>query len=154
MMRATLARIGGLALLALWAALPVQAAEEQAKPLAVIVGIDEYEDALIKPRQHAEADAQALYDLFTSKERGGFDADRVRLLLGQDDAQRRAQPATRENILAAVRWLAQKAKRDDPVVFIFIGAGAPLGERTVYFATDSTFKDRAQDAVAAADIET
>src|SRR5205823_876150 len=39
-------------------------------------------------------------------------------------------------------------------VFIFIGAGAPLGERTVYFATDSTFKDRAQDAVAAADIET
>src|SRR5262249_31512599 len=42
---------------------------------------------------------------------------------------------------------------DDLVIFAFIGEGAPLGERSCYFASDSTFKDRAKDAVAAADIE-
>src|SRR5262249_18396088 len=102
---------------------------------------------------HAEADAKALYDLFTSKDYLGVDKEHVRLLLGEKDDQRGSQPATRDNILKAFQWAADNAGRDDLVVFAFIGQGAPLGERSCYFAGDSTFKDRAKNAVAAGSIE-
>ena len=55
--------------------------------------VSQYEDQQIKPRPHAEADAQALYDLFTNKDYLGVDADHIRLLLGSPDQQRKSQPA-------------------------------------------------------------
>ena len=61
--------------------------------------------------------------------------------------------ATKDNILKAIRWAAQNAGANDPIVFIFIGQGAPVGERICFFGVDSTFKDRAKDAVLGADIE-
>ncbi len=147
-----LTRWCGVVLGALLLAFPAQAADEKPRSYAVVIGIDQYQDAQIKPHEHAEADARALYDLFTSKDRLGMDAAQVRLLLGKP-AESQAEPATRENILNALRWVVQKAKRDDVVLLAFIGAGAPLGERACYFANDSTFKNRAKDAVAAAEIE-
>jgi C-terminal peptidase prc len=150
MTQALTTRVLGALFLALAAIFPARAAEERVHPYAVVVGIDRYADPQIKARPHAEADAQALYDLFTSKDYLGADA---RLLLGQPDAQRHSQPATRANILKALHWAAAKARRDDPVLFVFLGEGAPLGERSCYFASDSTFKGRAKNAVAAAEIE-
>jgi C-terminal peptidase prc len=147
---------GLLALLLLtgFLARPARAAEEdKAQPYVVIVGIDNYPDAQILPRKHAEADARALYDVFTSKDYLGVDAKHIRLLLGKGDEKRGSQPATRANILEAFKWVAQNAKRDDLVVVAFFGQGAPVGKRTCYFATDSTFKDRAKNAVASGDIE-
>src|SRR4030095_2861195 len=69
------------------------------------------------------------------------------------DKTRNSEPATRANILKALNWIQKTTARDDLVIFAFLGNGAPLGERSVYFATDSTFKDRAKDAVASGDIE-
>src|SRR5262249_6104301 len=82
-------------------------------------------------------------------------AQHVRLLLGSPDQKRGSEPATRANIMAALNWVSSKAKRDDLVIFAFIGEGAPLplGERACYFASDSTFKNRCKDSVAAGDIE-
>ena len=63
-------RMLGLLLLAgLLASAPaVRADDDDAKPgqtYVVLVGIDKYQDPQIKSRKHAEADAKALYDLFT-----------------------------------------------------------------------------------------
>lgn len=148
--------LGGLLTAALLATPALRAEEEEQKssqPYVVLVGIDKYQDPLIKPRKHAEADAKALYDLFTSKDHLGVPKDQVKLLLGSDDPKRPSQKATKENILKALEWLEKNAQRNDPVVFAFLGQGAPLGERSVYFAVDSTFKDRAKNAVASGDIE-
>lgn len=153
MLSSMITRGWSVALAALLLIYPARAAEEKARSYAVIVGIDQFQDSLIKPRQHAEADARALYDLFTSKDHVGMTGDQVRLLLGKPADHGQAETATRENILKALRWVVQKAKRDDFVLLAFIGQGAPLGERACYFAGDSTFKNRAKDAVAAADIE-
>jgi C-terminal peptidase prc len=133
---------------------PLSAAEDgKGSAYVVLVGIDNYPDKQIKPRQHGEADARALYDLFVNKDYLGVDKDRIKLLLGSADEKRGSQPATRENILKALTWAVTNAKRDDLVLFAFFGQGAPLGDRTCFFATDSTFKDRAKNAVAGADIE-
>jgi C-terminal peptidase prc len=143
--------------LAALTALPARAAEAQpapSQPYVVLVGISEYADKQITPRPHAEADAKALYDLFTDKKYLGADADHVRLLLGTEDAQRHAEKATKENILKALRWL-KNARQDDLVVLAFIGDGCSLGQlgdRRCYFATDSTLKGRDKDAVAAASV--
>src|SRR5262245_61321197 len=146
--------IAGLALM------PVPAADEKDKdkenskthPYIVLVGINNYADKQILPRAHAEQDAQALYDIFTSKEYLGVDADNVKLLLGKPDDKRKSEPATHDNIMKALRW-AGKANRDDLVVVGLFMQGAPKGERPCYFASDSTFKDRAKNAIAATEIE-
>lgn len=140
-----------LAVCVLFPALAAEERDQQA--YVVLVGIDKYADPQIKPRPNAEADARALYDLFTNKDYLGVTNDHIRLLLGSADAKRNAEPATHDNVLKAVQWAATRAKRDDLVIIAFVGQGAPLGERSCYFASDSTFKDRAKNAVAAADIE-
>jgi C-terminal peptidase prc len=132
---------------------PLQAAEERPHAYVVLVGVGDYADKQIKPRKHAEADAQALYDLFTSKKHFDGDPKHVKLLLSKKDDSRPSDIATKENILKALHEAVSAAKGDDLVVFAFIGQGAPLGDRTCFFGSDSTFKDRAKTAVAAGDIE-
>src|SRR5262249_33268260 len=71
------------------------------------------------------------------------------------EAGKGAERATRENILKALKWVADEAKSDDRVIFAFVGQGGPLGEsgdRRCYFTVDSTFKGRDKDAVAAHEI--
>src|SRR5207249_4135449 len=61
--------------------------------------------------------------------------------------------ATKDKILKTLHWLEKSAKKDDLVILAVFGHGAPLGERSVYFGVDSTFKNRAKDAVATGEIE-
>src|SRR5438105_231854 len=105
-----------------------RAADEPAQPYVVLVGIDKYADGQIKPRQHAEADAKAMYDLFISKEYLGVNPKHIKLLLGSADRQRPSETATRANILKAFTWMEKSARRDDLVIFAFFGNGAPLGD--------------------------
>jgi hypothetical protein len=119
----------------------------------VLVGISKYSDPQILSRDHPEDDAKSYYDLFTDKRYLGVDQEHIRLLLGSPDPQRASEPATHENILKALHWAVGKANKDDMVIFAFSGEGAPLADRTCYFASDSTFKDRAKNALAAAEIE-
>ena len=118
--------------------LPVRSAEEPkaaSQPYVVLVGISKYADKQIKPRPHAEDDAKALYDLFTNKEYLGVDAKHVRCLLGSEDAKRGSQPATRENILKALQWVADKAQANDLVIFAFFGEGGAAGRPATAAAT-------------------
>jgi C-terminal peptidase prc len=154
MTKVKLTGLVGILVLVLTASWPAQAKEEKTHPCIVLVGIDQYADAQILPRAHAEADVKALYDLFTDKDYLGIAPENVRLLLGKDDPKRKSQPATHQNILSAMRWAATNAGTDDLVILALIVQGAPLGERSCYFATDSSFKDRAKNAVAASEIET
>ncbi len=133
----------------------LRADEGKAKPHVVLIGISNYADKQIKDRPKAEDDAKALYDLFTSKDNLGVEAKNIRLLLGKADEKRNSIEATHKNILDAMKWLAADCKRDDLVIFAFFGQGCSLGERgdrTCYFASDSTLDDRAKNAVAAADV--
>ncbi|HEY7425132.1 MAG TPA: S41 family peptidase [Gemmataceae bacterium] len=142
-------------------ALPLRAEQpkaEQAKssqPYVVLIGISNYADKQIKPRPHAEDDAKALYELFTNKKYLGVDAEHCRLLLGDSAKTPGSQPATRDNILKSLRWIANNAKPNDLVLFGFFGEGGPLGDsgaHRCYFASDSTFKGRNKDAVAASEV--
>jgi len=87
---------------------------DRPQPYVVIVGIDRYQDPQILPRKHAEADARALYDVFTHKDYLGVDGKHVRLLLGSPDARRNAETANRANILKALTWAGQSARRLRP----------------------------------------
>ncbi len=145
--------LGGLILLFV-IAVPLRAEEARApKAYAVLIGVGHYSDAAIQSRPHAEADAQALYDVFTNKDYLGIPTENIRLLLGgAQDQKRHSEEATRDNILKAAKWVAGQAKRDDLVILAYIGQGAALGEhadRVAYFATDSSVKDSVKTAVLA-----
>jgi C-terminal peptidase prc len=129
---------------------PTRAAEEavpQPQAYVVLVGIDKYADAAIKPREHAEDDAKAFYDLLSSKDYLGVKQDHIRLLLGATDEKRKSQPATHANVVKALQWLAEKSGKDDLVIFAFFGEGAPHRDQACYFCSDSTLKGRAKDAL-------
>jgi carboxyl-terminal processing protease len=145
--------LGLLAVSFLGLASPVRADDPLPQPYIVLVGIDDYQDPQINDRKHAEADAKALYDLFISNDYLGITPKNIKLLLGAPDKTRPSESATRANILKALQWLEKTTTRDDLVILAYIGNGAPLGERSCYFAVDSTFKGRAKDAVASGDIE-
>jgi C-terminal peptidase prc len=135
----------------------VRAGDDDAAPgqtYIVLVGINKYADPQIKSRVHAEADAQALYDLFTSKDHLNVPAANIKLLLGSEDAKRHAETATRGNVMKALSWLEKTTKANDLVIFGYFGEGAPIGERSCYFALDSTFKDRSKNGLAGTDLET
>src|SRR6516162_11253107 len=105
MTRAMFTRLLGAVLVAGLLALPLRAEEaKDPQPYVVLVGISNYTDKQIKPRPHAEDDARALYDLFSDAKYLGVDRDHIRLLLGSDDSDRKAQKATRANILDALSW--------------------------------------------------
>ncbi|HTU91118.1 MAG TPA: S41 family peptidase [Gemmataceae bacterium] len=145
----------GLLALPLCADQPKDDADKTSHPYVVLVGISNYADKQIKPRPHAEDDAKALFELFTSKKYLGADAEHSRLLLGDSAKAPGSQPATRDNILKAVHWIAENAKSNDLVVFGFFGEGGPLGDsgaHRCYFASDSTFAGRDKDALAALEI--
>ena len=46
---------------------------------AVLVGINEYQDTQVRDLQFARADAQAMYDLLTDPQRGGYKPNDVTL---------------------------------------------------------------------------
>jgi hypothetical protein len=143
-------------LLLLWAALPLPAfAQEKPKPstYVIIAGVSNFEDTAIKARPVSENDAKAMYDLFSSKEYMGVDPANIHLFLGTEDKTRHSEPATKENILKAFRAVAEKASKDDMLIVGLFGQGAPSGDRTVYFCTGSTFKDRAKNGLASSEIE-
>lgn len=129
------------------------AVEVPGRAFVVLVGIDDYKDPQIKNRQHAEADAKAIYDLFINKDHLGVKAENIKLFLGSEDDKRGALPATKDNVLKALNWLEKVAEKDDLVILGFFGNGAPLGERAVYFTSDSTFKERNKTALAAGEVE-
>lgn len=123
------------------------------KTYGVIVGVADFKDAAIKPRPTATADAQALYDVLTDKTVGGVPADDVQLLLTAKDEKRPNKPATKENILAAMKSVIGKATKDDRVIFAIVGSGISVGDRVGLFATDSSFKGRAKDSILVAEFE-
>ncbi len=136
------------------AALPGLMADGDTHPCVVLVGVSKYADDQILPRPHAEEDVKALYDLVTSPDHFGIDPKYVRLLLSEVDPKRPSQIATHENIVKAFNWAATHAGREDLVLVGLAMQGAPQGDRACYFGTDSTFADRAKNAVNASEIET
>src|SRR5262245_23768926 len=132
----------------------VRAAETAApKAFVVVAGVSEYSDPQIKTRRNAETDAQALYDLLTDQKYLGTAAADAHLLLGKNDDKRHSQSATKDNVLKAIKSVTEKAQKDDLVIIALIGQGAPVGDRTAFLASDSTFKDRTKNAVRSAEIE-
>src|SRR6516165_3982302 len=153
MAKETLRRLVAFLFIVPFAVCPIRAEDEKGHPCIVLVGISKYAEEQILPRLNAEADAKALYDLVTDKDYLGIHPNHVRLLLGTKDPKRNSETATHENILKALKWAAASAGADDLVIIGMVMQGAPLGERSCYFATDSTFKERAKNALGAGEIE-
>jgi C-terminal peptidase prc len=130
-----------------------EADESVGQPYVVLVSVSNYPDKQILTRPTAEADAKSLYDLFVSKGHLDVDQGHIKLLLGTPDKGRHSEEATRANVLKALEWAARKAGQKDLVIVGLFVQGAPQGERSCYFAVDSTFQNRAKDAIAAGDVE-
>jgi len=88
-----------------------------AKGWALLVGINDYANPLIRDLRGCETDVQLMADVLV--ERFGFANEDMKIL--------RSREATRDAIIAAFKtWLIEKPKPDDVVVFYFSGHGAQV----------------------------
>jgi len=143
------ARVGLLGLVAAVAAAvagaPARADAPAVKaggPFVVLVGAGEFQDKAIDPRPTADADAKALYDLFTDPKFLGVPPERAKLLLSAADAKRGGVVATRDAIVKAVEAATTQTGKDDLIVLAFFGRGASAGDKTAFLTPDTVFKDR------------
>jgi hypothetical protein len=81
---------------------------------AVVIGIDQYRDPAISSLRYATADAEAIFQFFTTK--GGVKPANVRLLLDKDATQRNIRQVLGD-------FLRQKALTDDEVIIYYAGHG-------------------------------
>lgn len=126
----------------------------EGKTYVVLIGVQDYQDAAIRAKPHADGDVRALYDLLTAQHnRGLYAPENVKLLTSSPDPQRPHELATKANILKTLQWVFGTATLDDTVILCWIGQGAPWDKGTCYFAHDSTLAGRVNDAVTSAEIE-
>jgi len=86
----------------------------QPRRLALVIGIDHYDDPVFGDLRHAGDDAEAVADQLAAAAGGGF--DHVIRLTAADET-------TRARVLQEVKVLATSARREDVVVLYFSGHG-------------------------------
>jgi carboxyl-terminal processing protease len=136
-----------------WSGSPVRAEDAPAAakgPFVVLVGVGQFEDKAIEPRPTAAADARALHKLFADPNHLNTTPDRVVLLTASPNEGERK--ATRENVVKALHEAVAKTGKDDTIIIGLFGRGATVGEDTVFFTADSTFKERAKTALLGSDL--
>src|SRR5262249_51786431 len=138
----------GLLVIVAVAAMPFRAVAAPPTAYVVLVGVGDYTDPGIQPRNHVEADARALYDRVTDKQYLDGDRENVKPLLGGKDNKRPNQPATKANILQALRLAVSQAGKDDLVIFGFFGQASQRG----LFGNDVALKEQDKTTVTLADI--
>ncbi len=128
-----------------------QAAELVAgKTYAVVIGAGTFADEMIKSNPNAENDANEFAKLLLNPKVFGVAKENLALLTTAKGAE---TPATKANILKALKNASTKATEKDRLILFLVMQGTSVGERPVLFAADSTFKDRAKDGLTPADFE-
>lgn len=106
----------------------------QDQAFAVIIGVANYADPMIPTLRYTVNDAQAVYELLTDPQYGGFKKENVKLLLDQQ--------ATVQNIKSAIgSWLPKVTPEDATVVIFFAGHGAPEQGQTYWLTHEAEIND-------------
>jgi hypothetical protein len=94
--------------------------------IAIIVGINKYDDPAIPQLSGAENDAQELFNILTS-EKGGFENNRENLIMGEQ--------ATQRNIVKRVCDIFRNDEKFDIAMFYFSGHGFLDKRDELYLST-------------------
>ncbi len=101
----------------------------QPQQWAVVIGISEYSNPLIKNLSYAERDARDFAEFLKSPAGGGFEPDHMKILLNKD--------ATRQNVEQALYNFLRQTIDKDLVIIYFAGHGAsePANPNNNYLLT-------------------
>lgn len=103
--------------------------------LALLVGINNYDDSSINRLNFSVRDIQDFHNVLVDPERGKYEDNNVRVL---SDAN--AEKPTRSNILSKLATLARSAKSEDSILVYFSGHGAEIGGKPCLLCSD-TFRN-------------
>lgn len=96
---------------------PLKNTSGQPQRWAVIVGVSEYGNPAIKNLAYADRDAKSFAEFIKTSAGGGFEEDRVKVLLNKE--------ATLQNVKTALFNFLRQTVDKDLVVIYFAGHGAP-----------------------------
>jgi uncharacterized caspase-like protein len=96
---------------------PQRASSGAPQQWAVVIGISEYQNPTIKNLSYADRDARDFAEFLKSPAGGGYDPERMKVLLNKD--------ATLQNVKQALYNFLRQTIDKDLVVIYFAGHGAP-----------------------------
>jgi len=96
---------------------PQRSASGQPQQWAVVIGISEYSNPLIKNLSYADRDARDFAEFLKTPAGGGFEPERMKILLNKD--------ATLQNVKQALYNFLRQTIDKDLVIIYFAGHGAP-----------------------------
>lgn len=117
------------------------------KVVAVVVGIDGYQDGAIPEVKYGQRDAEAFAEFLRSERGLVRDAANLRLLVGKD--------ATRLAVLSAIEEVLVKgaAHPEDMAILYFAGHGFVEGERMMFACYDTVAKNKKPTSLTDAELQ-
>ena len=117
--------------------------EDSGRLIAIVVGIDHYEDPVIPDLTCAVNDAESISDAIRRTQPGN---SLETIVLTAPSREEKAGRPTRQAILDAARKAAELAHPDDTVLFYFAGHGGMFQRRPSLFPTDARLVTHQTDA--------
>jgi hypothetical protein len=100
--------------------------------LALLVGINDYEDSSIGSLEFSIEDIQGFYEILTSYEQNGYNKSNVKVLLAES-----AEKPTRNNTLSKLTSMSRVAGTEDSILFYFSGHGLEKSSKPYLLFADS-----------------
>lgn len=115
------------------------------KKYAILIGIDNYFDDIIRPLKYSVADIQSFYEVITDPNRGGYKLENVRLF--SDVASRPDLKPTRSNIMSQVSSLASMTTTNDNLLVYFSGHGIEKNRKCYLVPQDARYNVLNESAI-------
>lgn len=100
--------------------------------LALLVGINKYDDSSINELHFSVKDISGLQEILVDPDKGRYDANDIRVLSDEN-----AEKPTRNNILSKLTTMSRTANPEDSILFYFSGHGHEDGGKPFLLGSDS-----------------
>ncbi len=105
---------------------------EVGNKLAVLVGVNKYDDSSINQLSYSVKDTQDLYRILVDPAKGGYNTRSVKVLSDAD-----AEKPSRNNILSKLTATSRIASSEDSILFYFSGHGHEIDGKPYLLSFDS-----------------
>ena len=115
------------------------------KKYAILVGINNYFDDIIRALDYSVADVKAFYEILIDPERGDHKEEHTRLLT--DESSRQELKPSRSNIMSQISSLASMATTNDKLLLYFSGHGIEKDNQSYLLPQDAHYNILEESAI-------
>ncbi len=115
------------------------------KKYGILIGINGYDDDIIRGLKYSVADVKAFYEILIDSNRGGYNPENIRFF--SDESSDPALKPTRSNIMSQLSSLAAMATTKDNILLYFSGHGIEENGQSFLLPQDARYNILDESAI-------